>query len=344
GNSYAQSNSYSFTNTGLLRGYGIMDLGQGGIASNLGRLSPGDSIGSLTLKFRQSMILDELNIQLGNAAGPGSGHDIFTFFGDLTLSGTLNVSELSVMPEGNYTIVRKDSGSLSGTFTTTNLPGNYAVQYFTDSIVLVKILAVPPKNISISSPAAITEGNSGQKELKFVVRLNQASTGTVKVNYTTADSTAIQGEDFTAVSGTMTIDAGKLTDTIRVPILGDRLVEANEKIKMLLSNPINGIITAALGIGTINNDDALPAISITNYTLSEGTSRDSMLQIQVRLSASYPLPVTVSFATQDSTATDGIDYSGASGTLTFLPGDTLEYIPVFIKGDGIDEANEIINI
>ena len=343
-NSQLTPSNARILNDGIIKGYGIMDLGLGSTTLNLNRIAPGDSIGKLTLKFKDTMSMGELNIQLGDATGPGSGHDILTFYGNLTLSGTLNVEELNSLPEGNYTIVRKDSGSLSGTFATTNLPANYSLQYFTDSVVLVKIQSVPPKNISITNPTAITEGNSGSKELKFVLRLNQVSTGTVKVNYTTADSTATAGEDYTAISGTIAIPAGTLTDTIRVPILGDKLVEPFERIKVLLSNPVNGIITTGLAIGTINNDDALPALSITNYTLSEGTTRDSLLQVQVRLSASYPLPVTVNYATQDSTATDGIDYSGAIGTLTFQPGDTLEFIPVLIKADGIDEGNEILHI
>jgi uncharacterized delta-60 repeat protein len=337
------SSGSSMVNFGNITGVGSLNLVRGDSSANLGVINPGDPIGTLVLQFSQSNTISTLNIEMDSTQV--ARFDQLVVNGQLILGGTLNVNELTSMPEGSYTIVRKgSSGSVTGTFASTNLPPNYTIQYMTDSVVLTKIASVPPKNISISSPTAITEGNYGQRELKFVVRLSQASAGTVRVDYSTIDSTATAGTDYTAISGSLTIPAGQLTDTIRVQINGDRLVEAVERFKVMLSNPVNAIVTTGQAIGTINNDDALPAVSITNYTITEGTGRDSLLQVQVRLANAYPVPVTVEYATADSTATNGTDYIGASGTLTFVPGDTLEFIPVLIRGDGIDEGTEIINV
>lgn len=50
--------------------------------------------------------------------------------------------------------------------------------------------------------------------------------------------------------------------------------------------------------------------------------------------------VTVGYATADGTALDGTDYTAASGTLTFTPGDTSKSFTVGITDDTLDEINE----
>ena len=199
------------------------------------------------------------------------------------------------------------------------------------------------RNISINNPSSI-EGDNGTKELKFVVRLNAASASVVQVQYTTLDSTATSGVDYVSNSGMLTFAPGQLTDTIRVLINGDAEAEPDEYVLVQLTNAVNAIITTGHARGTIRNDDSYPSIIITNYTVPEGNTSDTTLLVKVRLNQRYPLPVSVNYATQDSTATAGSDYVSSSGTLVFTPGDTLEYIPVTILADRIDEPNEIISI
>src|SRR4029077_21122692 len=52
------------------------------------------------------------------------------------------------------------------------------------------------------------------------------------------------------------------------------------------------------------------------------------------------LPVTVNYSTVNGTATAGTDYVAASGTVTFVPGDTSEPITLQILGDTLAEFNE----
>ncbi len=69
--------------------------------------------------------------------------------------------------------------------------------------------------------ASITEGDSGASQLSFTVKLSQAATGPVTVNYSTANGSATAGSDYTAATGTLTFAAGETTKTIAVPIAGD---------------------------------------------------------------------------------------------------------------------------
>ncbi|HND54650.1 MAG TPA: Calx-beta domain-containing protein, partial [Pirellulaceae bacterium] len=60
----------------------------------------------------------------------------------------------------------------------------------------------------------------------------------------------------------------------------------------------------------------------------------------VRLSAPSGMPVTVDYATSNGTATAGVDYSSASGKLTFAVGETVKTITLTIIGDTTKEADE----
>jgi fibronectin-binding autotransporter adhesin len=50
--------------------------------------------------------------------------------------------------------------------------------------------------------------------------------------------------------------------------------------------------------------------------------------------------ITVDYATADGDATTGSDYQGASGTLTFAPGETTKTITIVVNGDSKKEADE----
>jgi hypothetical protein len=52
------------------------------------------------------------------------------------------------------------------------------------------------------------------------------------------------------------------------------------------------------------------------------------------------LPVTVNYATADGTAVQPSDYTTASGTLTFAPGETSKTVTVNVNGDTSNEADE----
>ncbi len=107
--------------------------------------------------------------------------------------------------------------------------------------------------------ASITEGNSGTSQLSFTVRLSQAASGPVTVNYSTANGTATAGSDYAAASGTITVAAGETTKTVTIPITGDTAVEANETFTVTLAAASGATIVDGLAVGTIvNNDDAPP--------------------------------------------------------------------------------------
>ena len=57
--------------------------------------------------------------------------------------------------------------------------------------------------------------------LAFTVTLSRAASGTLTLDYATADGTAQAGVHYTAASGTLTFDAGESSTTIEVAVLDD---------------------------------------------------------------------------------------------------------------------------
>ncbi|SEP49729.1 Aryl-phospho-beta-D-glucosidase BglC, GH1 family [Rhodospirillales bacterium URHD0017] len=106
--------------------------------------------------------------------------------------------------------------------------------------------------------ASITEGDSGSSQLTFTVKLSQAASGPVTVNYSTANGTATAGSDYTARTGTITFAAGETTKTITIPVTGDTTVEANETFTVNLASPSGATIADGAATGTIVNNDVAP--------------------------------------------------------------------------------------
>ena len=168
--------------------------------------------------------------------------------------------------------------------------------------------------LSIADASAV-EDSAG---MAFTVRLSADRGRTVTVDYATVPGTAEAGTDYGAASGTLTFRPREaLAQMVRVPILDDRLVEADETFTVTLSGARNATLAAAVATGTIVDDDAL-AVSVTAAppTVEEG----SPAGFDVTLTGAISSEVTLEWATADGTARAGADYEAvAGGILSFQP-------------------------
>ena len=188
----------------------------------------------------------------------------------------------------------------------------------------------------------VTEGNAGTANATFTVTLSAAYGQPVTVNYSTANGTATAGSDFQTASGTLTFAPGETSKTITVAVLGDQMYEPNETFAVNLSGATNATIGDGNGIGTIVNDDTYvtPSISIGDVSKAEGRNGSTLFTFTVTLSVPSATAVTVNYSTANGTATAVEDYTAASGTLTFAPGETTKTITIKVKGDRKREADE----
>jgi len=191
------------------------------------------------------------------------------------------------------------------------------------------------------------ETNSGTTSFNFPVTLSHASQPAVTVNYATTAGTAGSPSDYTALNGTLTFASGQTSMLISALVNGDTTQEAHETFSLSLSSPVNATLSDFTGLGTIENDDQQPTITIMASPalfVQEGNSGTTIFSFAVTLSNPSSLSVSMDFASSDGgdlyAASAGSDYEATSGTLTFAPLETSKTITVTIYGDTTFEEME----
>jgi hypothetical protein len=175
----------------------------------------------------------------------------------------------------------------------------------------------------------------------FTVSLSAASPGVVTADYATSDGGARAGSDYVAASGTLTFAPGETIKTVTVAVKGDAIDEFDQGFVLNLSNSVNADVTDSDGFATIVDDDAPPTITINDVSLAEGRTGTTAFVFAVSLSAPSEKTVRASFSTANGTATlANADYTAASGTLVFSPGQTSKTIVVQVVADKKKEADE----
>jgi uncharacterized delta-60 repeat protein len=198
-------------------------------------------------------------------------------------------------------------------------------------------------SISIND-VTISEGDGGAKVATFTVT-RSGGTAAFDVDFATSDGSATTADnDYAATSGTLHFGAGTNTQEISVTINGDTKVESDEAFSVNLSDPTNGAtISDSSGTGTITNDDAAPAGSVTidDVTIGEGDSGSKLATFTVTRSGGTAA-FDVNFATSDAEATTADnDYVANAGTLHFGDGVNTQTISVTINGDTKVEPDEV---
>ncbi|MDY3306223.1 Calx-beta domain-containing protein, partial [Psychrobacter sanguinis] len=201
-----------------------------------------------------------------------------------------------------------------------------------------------PAIVSLSGDSSVNENNG---PATYTISLDKASDTDTVVTYEVQNQTT-DSNDFTgATTATVTIPAGQLSVVVEVGINDDGVYEGDENY--------NVVITGVTGSAELGNDDTvntviidkdmMPSISVDDVTVSESLmGEDVVATFTVTLSHPSTETVEVSFNTEDGTAINGADYTGLSGTVTFVPGETTQTIEVPILDDVYDEEDETFNV
>ena len=106
----------------------------------------------------------------------------------------------------------------------------------------------------VAEPIPATE-DGGSAELVFEVTLSAPATAPVTVAYRSVADTA-GTTDATAISGTLSFAAGEQTKTLRIAVTDDTAREGNERLRLVLSDPVGATLADGAAVGTIIDDDA----------------------------------------------------------------------------------------
>ena len=179
----------------------------------------------------------------------------------------------------------------------------------------------------------------------FVVTFDKPSTGVVSIDYATQDGTALAGQDYVAQSGTLKFAPGETAKTVKVQLINDSDPEGAEAFGLKLSNLVGATALDPVGTAVIAANDepvvSKPSITIDDVTVGE---QDGFADFVIRLNAPTTAPITVDYATANSTASYLSDYVYASGALTFAPGETVKTVRVQVTDDPDQEGTEVFKM
>ena len=276
---------------------------------------------------------------------------------DLTARNDSEVAEqvLLAIPEGEnsdhrtFTIVANDD-SINEYPETMTIVG-FAVDYtvFSPKVTITDNDGQPGDLPTVSVTAAdVTEGDDPDTTtgMTFTATLSKASGKDVTVPYSLG-GTATAGSDYNYPTPLwLTIAAGQRSGNIVVPVRGDTLDEDNETVVVALLNPVNAALSSpAVATGIINDNDALPTLSISDATaVDEGQTAS----FAISLSPESGRDVTFQWQTADDSgpgvhpATAGDDYTAVATaqTVTIAAGTTGVNVAVRTLPDAIDEHPE----
>ena len=288
---------------------GGLDSGTVTLAATAGlTFDAGDGAGDVTMQFR------------GTLAAVNAALDGLAYTPTPGFSGT-DVLNLSVNDQGNT-----GPGGPMGDA----------------DAVIIRVADIGTLGFSAASYAAAEGGGAAT----ITVTRTGGTAGAVTVAYATANGGAQAGADYTAASGTLLFADGEASKTFTVTLAADALDETDESVQLSLGSPTAGV---ALGRSTalliIGDDDAAPTVGVAgDLQLVEGTGGTTPAVFTVSLSAASGRDVTVSLATVAGTAAAGADFTGGTGTLTFLPGQTSLTATVQVVGDASDEDDEAFTL
>jgi len=124
-----------------------------------------------------------------------------------------------------------------------------------------------PSAVSAKINSVSQERTTTASVFKFSVTLDKAATSNVSVHYTTQEGDAKAPADFTAATGTLTINAGQTKGDIEVTVTGDSIRKDNQLFYVQLDNPQGCTITTSKGTGTIINENGSSfPVSNAGYT------------------------------------------------------------------------------
>ncbi len=112
-------------------------------------------------------------------------------------------------------------------------------------------------------------------ELVFAVSLDRTRDVPVRVDYATEDGSARAGEDYTAVSGTLVIEAGRRETAVEVPALRAPHLTGERTLTLRLSNARNALIADGEATGTIARESELAQAWLARFgrTASDHTAQ-----------------------------------------------------------------------
>jgi subtilisin-like proprotein convertase family protein len=284
---------------------------------------------------------------------PVTNQDVIIAPGSISATFTVTVNGNPFQEGNTQYVVNAPQANAVGVYLAQDKPtgpANTLVASVLGTIVDQNTLA-----LTIGDTAGVDGPVGTTNTLVFPVYLNAVTTSIVSVNYATQDYTAVSTgttPDYTPATGTLMFSPGTTVQYITVTVNGQAMSEPNKQFTINLSQSQGaGVLLTAhgtpgnpgVGIGTIVNDNLLPAVTVGDATVPKGPAGNIANEVfPVYLSYPVSQDITVPYSTQDNTATVAAgNYVPVTNGMIVIPhGQTSAFITVLVNGASHPEGNE----
>jgi phosphate transport system substrate-binding protein len=155
--------------------------------------------------------------------------------------------------------------------------------------------------------------------------------------------------DYQSRAGTITIPAGKVAGHVVVFVKGDGHLEGPEwfSVSASVSGAPTVTVTDAVGRVTIRNAAIPPTGAVaagSSVVVPEPDGSAALVWLPVTVQSKSPVEVTVGYSAVGLTATESSDFRPATGSVTVPAGASSFRVPVYVRGDTLDETDEVFTV
>ncbi len=269
----------------------------------------------------------------GYTSGRAVGNDVIW---NATSSDTLNLAGysstgVSQTRSGNDLVLRLGN---NGSVTVKNYYAGAQIN------IVYGVSTLPSVTLAVS-PIAVKE--DGATNLVYTFTRTGSTTTALTVNYT-INGSATNGADYTRIASAINFAVGSATASLIVDPIPDTSLEANETVSLTLTAGTGYTVgTTTPVVGTIDNDEALPVITlaVSPATLQEDGTSNLVYTFTRTGDTSEPLVVNYAIG---GTATNGSDYITIPTKVSFAPFSSTARVTIDPGADNIIEANETVSL
>lgn len=243
-------------------------------------------------------------------------------FGVATGTTTIPAGSTSVEVAVPVTDDATDEDDEIVAFTIEDVSNGIGVERRTAMVTVVDDDAPPAASLASVS---IAEGDTSLTDAVVRVSLSNPSGRDVAVDYATADGTAVAGEDYRPVTGTVLVPAGQTTADLHLAVIGDQVMEPHEAFTVTA-----GTSTATVAV----TDDEPIVVTVTSPTVTEGDTGTTPAPFELTATAP-PAGTTVElpWSVVPGTAEEGVDVDVTTGTATFDAAATTSVVEAVVVAD-----------
>jgi len=163
------------------------------------------------------------------------------------------------------------------------------------------------------SQASVNESSS---ELFLKVIRKVGNMGEVRVDVTSLNGTAVEGDDFNAFSQILSLADGELFGVVMVSIIDDKHFDANETFNLELSNEQGATLGENTSVTiTITDNDSVTLGWPSNY--HETTEDAGLISFTINRPTTSSGVMSVDIEAKNNTALNGTDFNFATTTVSF---------------------------